>query len=120
MDKLLTQYILFSFSPDDSMAAAGPLVAGLTLQLSDKHPPLLKVYTRPDWEKIYEPSEDLARAKRMLNELESLDPTEAKETFEDLLDAAVGPLRTERSGACTQAELKELLAEELQTDISSR
>jgi len=120
MDKLLIQYILFTFSPDPLIAATGPLVAALTLQLSDGQTPRLQVYARPEWDKNCDPGENLQVARAILKDWETCDPSEAEALFHDLLDASMGPLRTERSGSCTESELKELLAKELQIDIPSQ
>jgi hypothetical protein len=119
-DKLLIQYILFAFSPDPMAAATGPPMAALTLHSSDGQTPHLKVYTRPGWDKNYEPGEDLQLARETLNAWETLNPSEVVALFGELRDASMGPLRAGRSGTCTETELKELLAKELQFETSAQ
>jgi len=120
MDKLLIQYILFTYAPDPQIVATDPFVAALTLQLPDGQTPRLNVYTRPGWDKNCEPGERLRVTRATLSEWETYDPAEGKALFHVLAHNSMSALVPLKRGTCTENELKELLAKELQIDISSQ
>lgn len=115
-DKLRIKYILLAFVPDPQQEAGTP-VAALALYPPEIHPARLKVYARPGWDQTYPSGEFLQLAKEQLKDWETISPEDAEFVFDDIMDSSLGPLQPEKSGTCTQSELSELLAQELQITI---
>jgi hypothetical protein len=102
------QYVLLKFVDDRGVESAMPVIV---LMLGDNggryH---LEVFSLPNWDRGYQPSQSLYMAKAILEEWPRIEPSEAKDVFQIMCEASNGPFRAVEVGISNKNELQTKLA----------